>query len=151
MVEKYSDDTGTKQKGGKFRPVKLGEPRVSPEYTEGLFSIENVGEYSDVVSSRFGLHIIRLDEIEPAYYKPFDEVKGKVLAAIETKYRQLAAMEFDRQYAPTENFTIDEAALEKMLAPYRTNAAGAKDGGAGAENGDPAGSGQLESGQLESE
>jgi len=121
MVEKYSDDKGTKARGGEFRWTKLGEPGVSPEYTEGLFAIENVGDYSDVVSSRFGLHIIRLDGVEPVHYKPYEEVEDRIKAEIQTDYRKLAAMEFDREYAPTDNLVIDEAALEEMLAPYKTD------------------------------
>ena len=125
MVEKYSDDKGTKAKGGEFRWAKLGESGVSPEYTKALFAINKVGDYSDVVSTKFGLHIIRLDGIEPAYYKPYDEVAARIKAEITNEYRKLAAMEFDRKYAPTDNLVIDEAVLDEMLAPYKTSEAGA--------------------------
>jgi len=120
MVEERSDDPGTKAKGGEFRWVKLGESGVSPEYTEALFAIDKVGDYSGVVSTRFGLHIIRLDGIQPEHYQPYEEVEGRIKAEIQTEYRKLAAMEFDRQYAPTDDLVIDEAALEEMLAPYKT-------------------------------
>ena len=146
MVEKYSDDQGTKAKGGEFRWAELGESGVAPEYTKALFAIGKVGDYSDVVSTKFGLHIIRLDGIEAAYYKPYEEVATRIKAEITTEYRKLAAMEFDRKYAPTDSLVIDEAALDEMLAPYKTSEAdadavspaeaGAKDGGnsgAGAE------------------
>jgi len=120
MVEERSDDKGTKAKGGEFRWVRLGESGVSPEYTEALFKIDKVGDYSGVVSSRFGLHIIRLDGVEPEHYKPYEEVEARIKAEIQTEYRKLAAMEFDREYAPTDSLVIDEAALEQMLAPYKT-------------------------------
>jgi hypothetical protein len=119
-VEKYSDDQGTKSKGGEFRWLSLGESGVVPQYTEAVFAIENVGQYSDVVSTKFGLHIIRLDGVEPPYYKSYEDVKGQIIAALESEYRKLAAMEFDRGYGPSGKFVVDETALDEMLAPYKT-------------------------------
>lgn len=120
MVEKHSDDRATKVRDGEFRWVTLGQPEVAPSYTAAVFEIENIGDYAEVTSTKFGLHIIRLDGIEPAYYKPYEEVKAQIIAALEKEYRQLAAMDFDRGYAPVGDFFIDEAALEEMLAPYKS-------------------------------
>jgi peptidyl-prolyl cis-trans isomerase D len=119
-VQQLSDDTVTKGRGGEFRWVILGQPGVSPEYTKGVFDIENVGDYSDLVRTKHGVHIIRLDGIEPEHYKPYEEVKGRIIAALEKEYRELAAIEFDREYAPVGDLELDEAALEAMLVPYKT-------------------------------
>jgi parvulin-like peptidyl-prolyl isomerase len=121
MVAKYSDDKGTKARGGEFRWIRAGEPGVAPEYVAGVFGIKKVGEYSDVVSTKYGLHIIRLDGIEPASYKTFDEAKGRIIAGLEKEYRESAAMEFDRKYAPVGDLVVDEAAIDAMLAPYKTS------------------------------
>ena len=51
---------------------------------------------------------------------PQDEVKGKIIATLEKEYKELAAMEFDRDYAPTGELVIDDATLQEMLAPYKT-------------------------------
>ncbi len=133
MVEKYSDDRATKARGGEFRWVTLGQTDVAPTYTGALFEIENVGDYADVISTKFGLHIIRLDGIEPEYYKSYEEVEPQIIAALEQEYRQLAAMDFDREYAPVGEFLIDEAALEEILAPYKSADAETAEPAAGSE------------------
>ncbi|NQX90235.1 MAG: peptidylprolyl isomerase, partial [Halioglobus sp.] len=119
MVAQHSDDTVTKGRGGEFRWVTLGQKGVSGEFTSGVFEIENVGDYSDVVNSEYGLHIIRLDGIEPQYYKPYAEVKARIIAEMEQEYRELAAIEFDRQYAPSDDLVIDDAGLQEILQPYK--------------------------------
>ncbi|MCB1676150.1 MAG: peptidylprolyl isomerase [Halioglobus sp.] len=120
MAKEKSEDPGSRAKGGKFdRWLTLGEAQVDPYFTGGVFSIEEVGEYSDVVDTRFGLHIIRLDEVRPAHYKPYEEVKDDIMAALEKEYKQLAAKEFDARYRLTDDAKIDTAAMDEIFSPYK--------------------------------
>ena len=56
-VERYSDDPGSVKSGGDLGLAKRGT--FVPSYEKAAFSL-NVGEYSDVVESSFGFHIIYL-------------------------------------------------------------------------------------------
>lgn len=121
MVEEYSDDPRSKANGGRFnRWMQLGEMGVVPEYTGGLFEIESVGEYSDPVDTRFGLHIIRLDKVEPEHYLPYEEVKGKIVEDLMAEYRKLSLEEFQAQYLISDEAYIDGAVLDELLAPYKS-------------------------------
>lgn len=121
MVEKYSGDPGSKAKGGKFdKWMFLGEVGVTPPYSGGLFEIEEIGEYSDLVSTQFGIHIIRLDGIEKAYFKPYAEVKDKIIADLEMEYRKLAVKAWLETFQIGDDAYIDGAAMEKLFAPYGT-------------------------------
>jgi parvulin-like peptidyl-prolyl isomerase len=120
MVAEHSDDPGAKKRGGRFdKWLRRGEPRVSPPYVQALFELEQVGDYSDVVQSQFGFHIIRLDEVEAAYYKPYEEVKDSIVATLRREYKELAAKDFQNQYLLTDDAVLDEAALEEIFAQYR--------------------------------
>jgi parvulin-like peptidyl-prolyl isomerase len=124
MVAQYSQDEATKKKGGRFTFwMERGEPRLSPPFLAGLFEIEEIGGYSTIVETEFGFHIIRLDEIQEAYYRPFEEVKDEIIASLEGEYRELAAKEFKARFLLTDEVRIDGEAMEEIFAPYKTEAA----------------------------
>ncbi len=119
MVALHSDEPNAVQKKGKFnRWVEYGEKGVSPRYSEGVFSIENVGEYSELVNSEFGIHIIRLDGIQEKSYKTFEEVKAGMIKEMEDEYRRLAMKDYISQFQMTDEVIIDQQALEAILEPY---------------------------------
>ena len=123
MVAQYSQDPGNKDKGGKLELwMGKGEPNIASPYLGGLFAIEEVGGYSTVVETQFGLHIIRLDDIQPAYYKEWPEVKDEIIQRLEADYRELAAKEFKLRFRMSEDVRIDGPAMEEIFAPYKTAA-----------------------------
>jgi peptidyl-prolyl cis-trans isomerase C len=123
MVAEYSQDPGTKPRDGHLpRWLGMGEPQISPPYLGGLFDIEEVGGYSEVVDTQFGLHIIRLDDIQASYYRPYDEVRDEIIQRLEGEYRELSAKEFKASFRATDEIRIDGDVMEEILAPYKTEA-----------------------------
>jgi peptidyl-prolyl cis-trans isomerase C len=120
LVTKYSDDTVSKVQGGQVSWMSPDEPGVDGKYREAIFAIEKVGAYSGVISTKFGLHIIRLDDIEAPHYKTYEEVKDQIIAHLEAEYKKLAAVEFDKKYGPAGTLVLTEDVLDEVLAPYRT-------------------------------
>lgn len=120
MVAKYSQDPGSKGKGGRFDQwLSPRQEGVDPAYVKGAFSIENKGEYSDVVVSQFGLHILRLDDVRESYYKPYEEVKLQILRDLAQEYAQLSIKIFDEGYRFSDQLSIDGDAMEEIFAPYK--------------------------------
>jgi hypothetical protein len=119
MVEQHSDEPNAAAKKGLFNYwMTYGDGKVSPPYSEALFKIEKVGEYSELTQTQFGVHIIRLDGIEEKTYKPFEEVAPQLIEAHEREYRSLAMKDFLAQFHISEDAVIDLDAVEKILAPY---------------------------------
>ncbi|GAB5452703.1 MAG: hypothetical protein Hals2KO_30310 [Halioglobus sp.] len=119
MVKRYSDDPGSKMKGGRFSKwIKKGEPNIAPPYVGGVFEIEEIGGYSGVVETQFGFHIIRLDGIKESHYKPYEEVADRIIATLEGEYRKLSAKAFDDNYRLSEDAKVDTKALDEIFAPY---------------------------------
>ena len=120
MVAEHSDDPGTKPRGGKFdRWLRLGEPNVSPPFVGALFEVEQVGDYTDVISTQFGFHIIRLDGIQEAYYKPFEEVEQIIVDTLVLEYEKLAMKDFEARYHLSDEVQLDDAALDEIFAPFK--------------------------------
>lgn len=121
LATQYSEDPGSKNKGGQFdRWIKLGAKDVDPHFVGGVYEIEQKGDISDIVDTRFGLHIIRLDDIHEAYYKPFEEVEGQIIASLKQEYIELSAKELDAQLRISDKAYIDGDAMEEIFAPYKS-------------------------------
>ncbi len=119
MVADHSDEPGADSKDGKFdRWITLGETGVSRPYTAGLFSIASVGEYSDLVSTQFGFHIIRLDDIQEKSYKPYEEVRNDIIEKLEAEYIKLSMKAYVGDFNMTDNAVIDHEAVDMIIAPY---------------------------------
>jgi parvulin-like peptidyl-prolyl isomerase len=120
LVKQYSEDPGSKDKGGVFdRWLEQGMPRVERHYLIAAFEIEGAGNHSGIVHSQFGFHIIRLDEIREKSYKPYDEVRDEIISSLVTDYKRASAKEFDAQFRLSDKAFIDPAAMDKIFGPYK--------------------------------
>jgi peptidyl-prolyl cis-trans isomerase C len=117
-VERYSDDPGSKARGGSLsKSIRRGEQDITPPYSEALFDIEEVGAYSEITDSQFGIHIIRLDGITPSGYKEYEEVKGEIYDDIVSEFTQLVGKLVSERYMITEDAFIDGKAMDELFAP----------------------------------
>lgn len=69
LAVKYSEDPGSKDKGGEYT---FPRGRMVPEFEAAAFSL-SPGQISDVVTTAFGYHIIKLYEKIPATVMPLDD------------------------------------------------------------------------------
>ncbi|WOJ93434.1 peptidylprolyl isomerase [Congregibacter variabilis] len=120
MVAEYSDDPGSKARGGQLTSwMRFGEPGVTPPYTEALFEITNIGDYSEITDSQFGIHIIRLDGIQEGGYYSFEEVRNDIFKDIVAEYRSLATKDINARYGISDDAFIDGDAMEELFEPYK--------------------------------
>jgi len=91
VAKEVSQDPGTKAKGGDLGD--FGRGVMDPAFEQAAFSLAK-GELSQPVRSRFGYHLIETTEIIPASTKPFEEVRGELVAEL-TK-REASARFFDQ-------------------------------------------------------
>jgi peptidyl-prolyl cis-trans isomerase D len=84
LAEQFSDDLGSKRKGGDLG--WSGKGMMVPAFDDALFALQP-GQISSVVKTSFGYHIIKLEGLQPA--------KGKTLekdrAELEKAYRRSVA------------------------------------------------------------
>jgi len=77
LAKKYSEDPGTKDKGGDLGFIVQGQ--TVPEFEKVAFSLQP-GNVSDLVKTQYGFHIIKVLAKETAHTKPFDVVKDSIRA-----------------------------------------------------------------------
>lgn len=77
VVAKYSEDTSTKDTGGKLEAFSLGNQDAL--FEKAVFALKNVGETTEIVNTQFGSHIIKLLKIIPQTQKDFNVVKNDVI------------------------------------------------------------------------
>lgn len=75
LAKKYSEDPGSKDKGGDLGWIRHGQ--TVPEFDKEAFSLAP-GQISDLVRTQYGFHIIKVLEKQNAHTKPFDEVKDSI-------------------------------------------------------------------------
>jgi peptidyl-prolyl cis-trans isomerase D len=79
LAKKYSEDPGSKDKGGDLSWIRQGQ--TVPEFEKTAFSLAP-GQISDLVKTQYGFHIIKVIEKENAHTKPFEEVKESLRAPL---------------------------------------------------------------------
>jgi peptidyl-prolyl cis-trans isomerase D len=79
LAKKFSEDPGTKDKGGDLGWIVQGQ--TVPEFEKAAFSLP-AGTISDLVKTQYGFHIVKVLEKETAHTKPLDEVKDSIRAPL---------------------------------------------------------------------
>jgi peptidyl-prolyl cis-trans isomerase D len=128
LAKKYTEDPGTKDKGGDLGWLVQGQ--TVPEFEKVAFSLPK-GQISDLVRTQYGFHIIKVLDKETAHTKPFEEVK-------ETLRPQLLRDEVDRQATDisgqlsaairqSNKISLDDLAKQYHLTIGETRAVSATD------------------------
>lgn len=65
LCKEFSEDTNTKNSGGRLRPFGVGALASVPEFEDVSFSLQQPGEISDPFQSSVGWHIVRLEKKIP--------------------------------------------------------------------------------------
>ncbi|WP_105168846.1 peptidylprolyl isomerase [Pseudoalteromonas sp. T1lg23B] len=81
LAQEKSDDIVSAELGGDLDWIE--REMMDPEFEAAAFALENVGDITDVVASEFGLHVIKLTDIQREQVKPFEDVKEELRAELE--------------------------------------------------------------------
>jgi peptidyl-prolyl cis-trans isomerase C len=81
-VAKDVSQDGSAAKGGDLGYFSRGE--MVPAFDEAAFSLKK-GEVSEIVETRFGYHVIRVEDKRPAGKQPFEEAKPMIMAFLKRK------------------------------------------------------------------
>ena len=128
LAKKYSEDPGSKDKGGDLGWLLQGQ--TVPEFEKTAFGLEK-GKISDLVKTQYGFHIIKVLDKETAHTKPFEEVKDSIRTPLLlTKTDKLASDEADQLSATirrSNKISLDEVAKQFHLSLGETRPVTAAD------------------------
>ena len=125
LAKKYSEDPGSKAKGGDLGWLVQGQ--TVPEFEKAAFSLSN-GEISDLIKTQYGFHIIKVLDKETAHTKTFDEVKDAMRPNfLLNKVDQQASATADQISADirqSNKTTLDQLAQKYHLTTAETHPVG---------------------------
>lgn len=115
LAAEYSDDPVSAAQGGDLGWIEPGD-MVEP-FEEALYAMEQPGERSGPVETRFGWHLIELGEIRAPQGKSFEEAREEILAEYlegqrEDLYIELSHRMEDLIYADDSSLAPMAAELE---------------------------------------
>lgn len=110
LAKQYSDDTGTKDKGG---DLGFFERRMMVQpFDEAAFKLEP-GQISDVVETQFGYHIIKL--LERGEIPSFEQDKDNLKNILKRLRYQDIYNDYVNNLKKEFNFTVNESVFDKII------------------------------------
>ncbi len=120
LAKEYSDDPGSKKKGGDLG--WFGRKQTVPAFEQAAFALAKPGDISGIVETKFGYHIIELEGRRPERQKSFDEVKEDLVKQVAQRIlrqRRQAVIE------PVEaSIKFNEAAIKAFSAQFHPERTG---------------------------
>lgn len=97
LASAESDDIASAEVGGDLDWIE--RDMMEPEFEEAAFALTNVGDFSPVVETEFGFHIIQLTDLQAQQSKAFEEVASELRAELESTAKANAFYEKQSQIA----------------------------------------------------
>ncbi len=118
MAEANSDDPSAKQNRGSLG--FFGPGAMDPAFEAAAFALKNPGDLSEPVRSKFGYHVIRLDEKKPSRQLAFEDVADELMEKLKVQYLEIRRAELVRSAYDPASVKWNEPAimgLKKTVDP----------------------------------
>jgi len=76
LAREYSEDPSSAEKGGDLDYFTY--QMMTPNFSQAVFSLEKVGDISEMVRTPYGYHLVKLTGIEPASTIPFQKARQDI-------------------------------------------------------------------------
>ncbi len=94
LAAQDSDDPGTRDRGGDLGFFERGQ-MIKP-FEDAAFALKP-GQLSGVVATRFGFHIIEVEEVKPAHTDTLDQARPRIVELLRERAGKRAAIEDQRE------------------------------------------------------
>ena len=112
LAKEHSADKSNADKGGDLGFFTRG--KMVPEFETAAFTLAKAGDVSGVVETKFGFHIIQLQEKKSAGVRPYDEVKADLVKEIIASVKQDARVAYAQKMQ--QGVTTNAEAIAEFAA-----------------------------------
>ena len=101
VAGEVSEDLDSRARGGQIGRLTYTQQNMPEGFKEALFNLKEPGDYSDVVRTDYGFHIVRLDKRAPneTFEESYDELKTQASRLPRVKQAETAmAMQIREKY-----------------------------------------------------
>jgi peptidyl-prolyl cis-trans isomerase C len=112
LVKEFSEDPGSKDTGGEYT---FARGRMVPEFEAAAFALSQ-GQISEVVTTQFGYHVIKLSEKIPAKKMEFDKVAPELKEGLAQQAVQKQLPDYMKQLRKDAGVEV----LDESLKPKET-------------------------------
>ena len=110
LAEQYSDDPVSAAEGGDLGWIQPDD--MVSAFEDELYALEEPGEVSDPIETRFGWHLIQLDEIRPPEGMSFEEAREEILEEYRERQREDLYLELSERLV--DLVYADDTSLEPL-------------------------------------
>lgn len=117
LAREFSEDPGSKEKGGEYT---FPRGQMDPAFESAAFSL-NTNQISDIVTTQFGYHIIKLSEKIPAHQVTLAKVADDLKEGLKRREMEKVMPDYIEKLKQDGNVEIlDEKLKPKEVAPGAT-------------------------------
>ncbi len=109
LAKEFSDDPGSKEKGGLYENIVEGS--FVPEFEKAVFTLKPGEVYAELVPTKFGYHIIKLEKL--------DETKGndgQVKRTFDARHILVSTMFKDPENPMAREMPVEDYVKQKLQA-----------------------------------
>jgi peptidyl-prolyl cis-trans isomerase D len=119
LASANSDDPGSKTQGGELGFLQRGQ--TVPEFDQALFSMQP-GQISNLIKTKYGYHIIQVEQKDTAHLKPLSEVRNSIVPVLEQQQVGAAEQNYANQLvAQAKSDGIAKTAAAHSLSAVTTD------------------------------
>jgi peptidyl-prolyl cis-trans isomerase C len=128
IVNKYSDDDDSKQRGGDLGFFDKDSTRYPKPIVEAAFKLAEVGDVAQPIKTDKGWVVIRLTQKRPGFSRPLAEVKRQIQQRLFRDTRTKAMDNFVAELKKKSAIEINDANLSKVVIDTGAGAGGPMSG-----------------------
>ena len=114
LVQEYSIDQATKERGGDLRYFDQNTKEIPKEIVDASFKLQNIGDNSEPVKTNGGVAILKLTGRRKAVNRTFEEVKEQIRNKLYRDKRQDSMESYVKGLRDKAKISIDEGKLAKV-------------------------------------
>ncbi len=113
LALEFSEDPSVKNNSGSLG--YFSREKMVKSFSDAAFQLENIGDISPVVETKFGYHIIKLEGKKETAYQTFDQIKSTLIEKLKETERNRLIQLYRNDLLGNEDLKVNTEAIKSMV------------------------------------